>query len=487
MAGNTTTTNTLPLYSTGASASTSVTPTTGSQFPSQPVATGVPTREAGGIPKALAVSPVTIDNGGQPVTVQQAWDSFNTMSTTQRKAIQQQMFGGGLLTKQSDVSGNVNPTSLSKWKSIVEESATSGNSVQAHLDILGNSQVYNQIGTDLQKQSTSLQTAISAPKSLSIPLTNDAVLRAYVQASFAQALGHSPTEQQLQTFVSTFHQQEVSSGMTQLSEPRQYDQQQLSRDQGELSQLKALGPNGLDSFVQAYKTVMSGSGLPGANTPQGADVNGAIPPASTINGAPTQEPILPSAAHGGVFGLSPQTWIDAAKAANIDVKRYPTPSSAPESIQTAVFSHLADGQYQKLGNWADVASVVAGGKPGDTTSPAFASGNPVTSASFGNKVATEVNGQLKNFVSQINAPGPDNIVAAASADTSGQAAKQASDQAIKQSDPAGYYAHQITLYEGLLDKMASGALPQQDIASSTVSGPVAPIAAPAPAAAQVGG
>lgn len=460
---------TIPPYASGSTANPSVTPTTGSQFPSAPVGNDVATREAAHISRAQAQSPVQVDNDSPPVTVQEAWDSFNTMSSAQRKEIQQQMFDGGLLTKQSDVSGNVNPTSLAKWKDVVEESATSGSSIQAHLDIAGSSQVYRQIGTDLQKQATSLQTAISAPKSLDIPLTNDAVLRAYAEAAFTQALGHSPSEEQLGTFVQTFHDQEVSSGKTQLSEPRQYDQEQLGRTQGELDQLKSLGPNGLDAFVQSYKAVMSGA------NPTGTVEAPTISPGESALGT-QPNPVAPLVAHhGGDFAMLPQTWVTAAKAANVDTKRYPTPMSAPAAIQSAVFSHYADGLFQHLGNWADVAVVAAGGKPGQTE------------ASFGSKVASEVNDQLKTFTGQVNAPGPDNIVASASADTSGQAAKQAADQAAKESDPTGYYAHQVSLYEGLLDRIAGGGggLPQQDISSSTVSGPVAPIAAPTPAVTQV--
>lgn len=464
------TSTTIPPYASGATSSSSVSPT-GTQFPSTPVVASsspnsVATREAAHISAAQATSPVVFDNGSQPVTVQQAWDAFNTMSTTQRKEIQQQMLDGGLLTKQSDVSGNVNPTSLSKWKDVVTEAATSGNSIQAHLDILGTSQVYGQIGADLQKQQTSLQSAISAPKSLSIPLTNDAVLRAYLQAGFTQALGHAPSEQELDTFVSTFHNQEVASGETQLSEPRQYDQQQLNRVQGELTDLKNLGANGLDTFVQAYQSVM---GNPTSTTvPSGAPQ----PPLAGVTGESLPPGIAaPTTTGGGSVRLSPQAWAEGAKAANVDLKKYPTPTSAPVSIQQAVLSRYAEDQYQKLGNWQDVATSLAGGN-----------------AAFGARVASEVNDKVASVTAGINAPGPDNIVAAASADTSGTAAKQAADQSAKESDPVGYYAHQISFYEGLADKIAGGGggLPQQDISSSTVSGPVAPIAAPTPSAVQVG-
>lgn len=453
------TSTTLPPYASGATATPGVTTTA---FPSTPVSTGVPTREAASIPKALATSPVTIENGGQQVTVQQAWDSFNTMSTSQRKEIQQQMFDGGLLTKQADVSGNVNTDSLSKWKSIVEEAATSHNSIQAHLDIAQNSQVYSQIGTTLQKQATTMQTDINTPKNLDIPLTPDATLRAYAQAAFTQAQGHSPSEQQLDTFVSSFHDQEVSSGETQLSQPRAYDQQQLNRTNSELTQLKALGANGLDTFVSAYQSVM---GNPTSTTvPTGAPQSpfGAIP--SSI--------AAPTTTGGGAIRFTPQSWVAGAKAANVDLKKYPTPTSAPLSIQQAVLSRYSEDEYQKLGNWADVATSLAGGN-----------------TAFGAKVASEVNDKLTSFTGQINAPGPDNIVASASADTSGSAAQQAAAQAAKESDPTGYYAHQVSLYEGLLDKIAGGGggLPQQDISSSSVSGPVAPIAAPTPDATQVAG
>ncbi|MDE1854538.1 MAG: hypothetical protein KGI38_12440, partial [Thaumarchaeota archaeon] len=476
------TTNTVPPYGTTTNASPSV-PGSATAFPSTPVANQVGIREAVHVPLSLATEPVTFSNSSPPVTVQQALDELNKMPSDRLKEIQQQMFDGGLLTKRSDVSGNVNTATASKWKDIVLEAATSGNSIQAHLDIAGNSQVYSQIGNDLQKEQTSLQKAIVTPKNLNIPLTNDAVLRAYLQAGFAQAEGHSPTEQELDTFVQSFHNQEIASGETQLAEPRQFDQQALGRVQGELSDLKNLGPNGLDVFVQAYRQVMSGNAGALGVTGQGPEVQGAPPktPFENATGQPAN-PLAPlTTNHGGVFGMSPQTWTTAAKAANVDVKKYPTPTSAPTSIQTAVFSTFAESQYQKLGNWADVATVMAGGKPGDTSQPAFNGGSSLGATSFGAKVAQEVNSQLSNFTSQINAPGPDNIVAAASADTSGAAAKQAADQAAKESDPAGYYAHQITLYEGLLDKMATGTLPQQDITSSTVSGPVAPIAAPTPA------
>jgi hypothetical protein len=459
-----TTVTTLPPYaaSTGSSSTTPNSfPTTAANSPNS-----VATREAAHIPAAQATSPVKIDNASPPVTVQQAWNLFNTMPSAQRKEIQQQMFDLGLLTKQSDVSGDVNPTSLAKWKDIVTEAAQAGTSIQAHLDTAGTARVYSQIATDLQKQQTSLQNGITAPKSLTIPLTNDAVLRSYLEAGFTQALGHAPSEQQLDTFVSTFHNQEVSAGETQLSEPRQYDQEQLSRVNNEMAELKALGPNGLDAVVSAYGSVMGGENPMGMTS----SAPSTTPLQTTLGEQPS--PLSPRVTTpGGVYALSPQAWATGAKEANIDLAKYPTPTSAPVAIQTAVLSHLLDSQYAKLGNWADAVSAVAGGN-----------------SAFGAKVASEVNDKLKGFTNTINAPGPDNIVASATADTSGVAAKQAADQAAKESDPVGYYAHQISLYEGLLNRIAGGGggLPQQDITASTVSGPVAPIAAPVQGTVQVG-
>lgn len=463
----------VPPYAAGGSTSSSVGSTSmstsnSSQFPTTPTQNSVGVREAGHISKSLALEPVRIDNTSSPVTVQQAWDSFNTMSAAQRKTIQQQMFDGGFLTKQSDVSGDVNTASLNAWRNIVTEASNSGNSIQAHLDISQSSGVYSQMAADIQKQQKTLQNEITAPKNLNIPLTNDAVLRAYLQAGFTQALGHSPSEQELDTFVQTFHNQEIAAGETQLSEPRQYAQQQLDRTNNSLAQLNALGPNGLDAFVQAYKSVMSGTNPTG-------NVN-APPSLSPFQQAVGQQPnpLAPLVtSHGGPFAFSPQTWATEVKAAGFSPQKYPTATSAPDAVQTAVFSRYADDLFQKYGNWSDVASVAAGGKPGDP---------------FGSRVAAEVNDKLTTFTTQANAPGPDNIVASATADTSGQAAKQAADQAAKETDPVGYYAHQVSLYEGLLNKIAGGGggLPQQDITASTVSGPVAPIAAPTPAAAQVG-
>lgn len=446
----------------GFSPTTTYTPTTGSGAATPfnnnaSSATNVATREAAHIPKAQATSPVLMDNlGGAPVTVQAAWDSFNTMSTSQRKAIQKQMFDGGLLTKQSDVSGNVNTISLAKWKSIVEESATSGNSIQAHLDILGTSQAYSQISADLQKQATSLQTAISAPKSINISLTNDAVLRDYAEKAWTAAQGHSPTEQELQTFVTDWHQSETAAGATQLSQSRQYDQGQLARTQGETTDLNNLGANGLDTFVNAYKTVM---GNPTDTTvPTGAPT-GPLP--GIAGQAMSAFPPAPTTTGGGLFKLTPQAWAAGAKAANVDLKKYPTPTSAPESIQSTVFNKYADDQYQKLGNWADVASVIAGGKVGDA---------------FGKRVATEVNGVVKTLVGNINAPGPDNVVASASADTSGIAAQQSAIDQAKSSDPVGYWAHQTSLYEGLATHLlgGGGALAQQSITPATIGMPPTP-------------
>jgi hypothetical protein len=179
--------------------------------------------------------------------------------------------------------------------------------------------------------------------------------------------------------------------------------------------------------------------------------------------------------HGGMFALSPQDWADAAKLMHLDLKQYPTPGSAPVSVQHAAMTNLLTSVYEKNGgSWSKAIASIASGSP-------FGTAEGTHLSALGNQIAVDVNNQIKALQSQVT---NDAITTKVSApDVTAEA-----NLAAKQSDPAGYEAAQTASWGSVLNKMLSGSPSMYNQSTAdTFTGPVAAQAATAPTTVGAGG
>lgn len=206
-------------------------------------------------------------------------------------------------------------------------------------------------------------------------------------------------------------------------------------------------------------TIPAHSVTTGSPTPGNASVAPALPPG--LPGA--------TSTYGGLYALTPALWQDAQKLYP-GAKKYATAGTAPQSVQQAAVTALATNLYEQSGSWADVATTLAGGKPGASGKVLGSSTNINT---FANDVANQVNDQIAALQTEVNTA-PDVTIKTTQPDVAAEA-----NLAAKQSDPVGYYAANAASFGGLLGKMLFGR--PLDIVQSTAdtfTGPVESTASP---------
>ena len=463
--------------------------------------------------------PTFLDSTGKLNGAAAEWVAYHLMSQPDRQNLQDILATAGLM-KPADANGLIGMASNDAYRSLVGVAASQGASVDYMITQI------NQGGIGAVQESIQSQLA-TAQRNATAPIvateTSPTTLSATLTSAFENALGYSPDQAQIQSFISQVQGQETAAA----SGPRDVAAAQLAQAHSEESALNKLGLDGVDTVIQAYQAAVSGTKMPGAGTTQGP-VNGAtatpgqptggplqpgtvpdftaqgigsatlqgvstttqqqVPPGlmaqfghsfmhgflsdtpdatkttttNTMRGVPTQ----PSAGtpgstptYGGLFALSAADW-KKAQSIYSPASKYATPGAAPQSVQLAAFSSLLTNQYDANGgSWSKAVSSIASGSPFGTAEGSHLS-------AFGNSVAAEVNNQITALQNQVNNSSV--TVKVAAPDATAEA-----NLAAKQSDPAGYEAAQTASWGSVLNKMLSGSPSMYNQSTAdTFTGPV---------------
>ena len=289
----------------GTGAAASPTPTTTPATPTQPALPALSAEQVAALGLTsgtqaasvkLTSDPNALAGVPQVATVPDALALWFSINSDQREHLEQLMADGGLIT-QSEVTGSATGPSdkaYLAWKKVIDNvvgaaAVAPNTSVLTMLQAGANTQDYAQVATEIQKQ-ISNATAISASETPTIAsLTDTAAADQTLSKAFMDALGYTPSAQQMQTFVSTLHAAQIGEAGAQNAAKHQAAQQDLAQAKAANTALQKLGPDGLDAFLSAYRTAVSGTGVSGVGTTQGP-VTGQvakphtnmIPPGSTM-------------------------------------------------------------------------------------------------------------------------------------------------------------------------------------------------------------
>ena len=449
---------------------------------------------------------------------------YKGLGQSERQQLQNQMVDVGALSA-TDANGLDNSTATSAFEGLIGQTAAQGTNVIQYLsqNATGTAGIQNQISAGLTKA----QEAATQP--IVATVENPTTLSATLTAAFENALGYSPDQAQISSFINQVQNQDT----TYASAPRSEAQQEIDQAHSEESALNKLGPDGIDSVIQAYQAAVSGTKLPGAGTTQGPQ-NGQVatgepnqfPTAGTQlpagNGAritsqgtevgfdtspvtKTRTLIVPE---GGILGflgsmalgggdkhpgvtsqVTSQTLRPGGIAPSLPAGSGTTPTYGGTYALSAADWKKAQADYAPAKKYA-----TPGSAPQSVQLAAFsavlqsaydstgswskavsevASGTPFETAegthlsAFGDQVASEVNNQITALQNQVDNSTVTTKVSAPDATAE-------ADLAAKQSDPTGYYAAQDASWGSVLNKMLSGTPDMYNQSSSdTFTGPVA--------------
>jgi hypothetical protein len=193
---------------------------------------------------------------------QQAADlaSYVAMTQQERQSIQDQMVAIGALSTTA-ATGISNSTNVSAFKSLEGDAASQGTDVISFLtqNATPTAAIGSQISADLTKATE------SATAPTIVNQENPTTLSATLTSAFENALGYSPDQAQIQSFISQVQGQDASYA----EGPRAAAQAEIAQAHSEVSALNKLGPDGIDSVISAYQAAVTGTKLPGAGTTQG--------------------------------------------------------------------------------------------------------------------------------------------------------------------------------------------------------------------------
>lgn len=331
-----TTTTTIPVYGAPSSAPAGGSPAatssaqSGGSFPQGQSATSSPAEQivAGfnsqgtqGITQFFAYYDITssetqamyenIGKSGTATLNQNAVDlvEFYTQDEASRQETQDQLVAAGLLNP-TDANGMLNSSSITAFKQAITSAAPTGLDTFSWLaqNGTGTSAIQNQVSADLT------QAEQNAVKPISASITPSAEDAAFLQNAFAQALGFSPTQDEINGFVKQITGQELSAAEA----PRQEAQAELQQAKSQESALSKLGPDGIDLFVQAYGQAIHAGGAQGPITGQqslpGAAGRGTVPTEQIRTpGTPPQTRTTSSTHQAGLgnvvlHNLNPLNW-----------------------------------------------------------------------------------------------------------------------------------------------------------------------------------
>lgn len=202
-----------------------------------------------------------------------AW--YYSLTQSERQSIQSAMVSVGALSP-AEANGLMNSTSITAFKQLIGVSQAQGTDVVSYLqqNATGTNGIQNAISANLTKAQENAIQPITAT------VENPTTLSADITAAFENALGYSPDQAQIDSFINQVQNQDT----TYAEAPRTEAQQQINMAHSEESALNKLGPDGIDSVIQAYQAAVNGTNLPGAGTVQGP-VNGSTQNTTTAQQA----------------------------------------------------------------------------------------------------------------------------------------------------------------------------------------------------------
>lgn len=215
-----------------------------------------------------------------------AW--YENLGVTDRQNLQDAMVTLGTLT-EAQATGEYNSTTIGAFQKALGDSSSVNSNVLNYLNNAdsGIASLQEQIATAKTKEETQLNAPITAQ------VSPKATLAASITSAFDQALGFSPDQAQVNSFISQIQGQEVGESSGALE--RTQAGQQIAQANDESSELNKLGPDGVDTVLSAYAAAVSGSKLPGANTPQGP-ATGTVTEPGAVNPNPSGQIFGPTGA-----------------------------------------------------------------------------------------------------------------------------------------------------------------------------------------------
>jgi DNA gyrase/topoisomerase IV subunit B len=174
---------------------------------------------------------------------------YKGLGQSERQQLQNQMVDVGALSA-TDANGLDNSTATSAFEGLIGQTAAQGTNVIQYLsqNATGTAGIQNQISAGLTKA----QEAATQP--IVATVENPTTLSATLTAAFENALGYSPDQAQISSFINQVQNQDT----TYASAPRAEAQQEIDQAHSEESALNKLGPDGIDSVIQAYQAAVRG-------------------------------------------------------------------------------------------------------------------------------------------------------------------------------------------------------------------------------------
>jgi hypothetical protein len=465
---------------------------------------------------------------------QQAADlaSYVAMTQQERQSIQDQMVAIGALSTTA-ATGISNSTNVSAFKSLEGDAASQGTDVISFLtqNATPTAAIGSQISADLTKATE------SATAPTIVNQENPTTLSATLTSAFENALGYSPDQAQIQSFISQVQGQDASYA----EGPRAAAQAEIAQAHSEDSALNKLGPDGIDSVISAYQAAVTGTKLPGAGTTQGpAQTNlEGTSPVFAANGTasipvnqqttatlPPGFPTPPGATNTTSTQMKPEGGL--AGFANSLLGHGNQNVVTPQRVVTSKFdstvmkkeksgnqqiapTHLAQPTSTTYGgayalnqaDWTEAQKLYPAAKkftspglaPSSVQLGAFTSllsnaydanggswSKAISAIASGTPLGTSKGANLTAFGDSVASEVNNQITAlqnqvnndAVTVKTTAPDATAEADLAAKQSDPTGYTAAQDASWGEVLNKMLSGTTSMYDQSTSdTFTGPVA--------------
>ena len=211
--------------------------------------------------------PTFLDSSGKLNSAAQEWVAYHLMSGPDRQNLQDIMVTADLM-KSTDVNGVLGTASNDAFRGLVSTAASQNVSADYLLSQI-NQGGLGAIQQQIQGEATAAQAALSKQTPVSATVENPTTISAALTAAAEQTLGIAPTADQINKFVAAIQGQDVSYAEAGNEANKAQAQSDLARAQSAESALNKLGPDGIDSFLSAYQSAISGGGMAGAGTPQG--------------------------------------------------------------------------------------------------------------------------------------------------------------------------------------------------------------------------
>ena len=323
------------------------------------------------------------------VTALQVMQWFAKQSPQVIEEIQAQMIQAGILSPSNVVFGVVGATTKSAFEKSVILSA--GSQDQYPLETyLSQAAAQGQYDIPLTKAEQTKPTAENVTYANPSDLAN-----VYSQA-YRDVNGELPSQAQINSFVTQYHQQQFSSAEQGVNAGKNLaEQDKLNATNTEANQLDTLSGLSLTDYTHIFMQQLSQPAYKGT---QGVPIEGPPNP-----NAPGPLPVV-----GGTPGIKidPVVWDKTVKELGLG-NNYSVQSKASANIVQEVVQRAAHDAYSQYGNWTNVTTYLLTGKPNADLS---AEGNKyvgsVISAmgALGSQQLSQASGGLISPTGQVQAP-----------------------------------------------------------------------------------